>query len=117
MADVGVGETLQHAFGVIAAFGIGQGDEGDDLIKHHPPQERRDHRVIHHLADGIESTAKRGQDAGGVRAIEDAYLARAVRLQILGPHHVKTGFVQRKTFGLIRRAFDHPQMKRLGGHQ
>jgi len=52
-----------------------------------------------------------------VCAVEDAHLARAVGSQIVGPHHVEAGLVERKLVGEALRSLDHPQVKGFSGDQ
>ena len=111
MADEGIGEALEDGRGVGAALGLGQRHCGRDLVEQHAARKAESCGSLRHLLDGVETGEKGGEHGRGMAAVEDAHLAGAVGLQIVGPDHVEAGLVRA---AVRRRSPSAPRSPRRG---
>jgi len=73
--------------------------------------------IVHHVADGFQAREMRGEDGGGVGAVEDADFPGAVRFEIFCPDDVQAGFVERNFVGDFFGAFDDPEVEVFAGDE
>lgn len=112
MLYVGIFEPLEHRLREFAVV-VGVADCRQDLAEHSRLEERASCLVAHTFADRAQSVQVRSKHHRRMRAVQYAHLALLVRVDVVGPDHVDSGFLERQL--IFEVALDHPQMENLGG--
>ena len=117
-------ETLENALCVRALVVLGKIDGGRDFLEQDLAEERVELRILHELVHERESCEMALENRGGVRAVEEAHLARAVGLHVGRVDDVDSGLLEREflleiesCFGLGLGNFDDEEVEGFAAHE